>query len=67
MCVRIKLLFILISFCFGACSQSSSEVKQVQKDTSVTKATSVSELFVDSSLLEEFIKDGNINKERAVQ
>ncbi len=52
---------------FCACSQSSSEVKQVQRDRSVTKVTSVSELFVDSSLVEEFIKDRDVDDERAVQ
>jgi len=65
--IRINLLFILISFCFCACGQSQSEAKQVQRDTSVTTKTSVSDLFVDSSVLERFIREQDVREERAVQ
>ncbi|MEO8109381.1 MAG: L,D-transpeptidase family protein [Ginsengibacter sp.] len=52
---------------FASCRGQQTQVKEVQRDTTITPATSFSKLFLDSTTLEKFIKDQNASDSDAVK
>ncbi|HEV8084113.1 MAG TPA: L,D-transpeptidase family protein [Chitinophagaceae bacterium] len=58
---------VIVLIVFTSCRAQQSKVKEVQRDTTITPATSFSKLFLDSTTLEKFIKDQNASDSDAVK
>ncbi len=54
---KFLLLLLVVSFLLIHCSQKKSRVVATQRDTTITKANAFSELFLDSTRLEQFVTE----------
>ncbi len=58
---------VILLIVFNSCKGQQSKVEEVQRDTTITRATSFSKLFLDSATVVKFITDQNTSDSDAVQ
>ncbi len=58
---------VIVLIVFTGCKGQPSRVKEIQRDTTITPATSFSKLFLDSTTLEKFITDQNTSDNDEVE
>ncbi len=57
----------IVLIVFTSCRGQQPKIKEVQRDTTITPATSFSKLFLNSTTLEKFITDQNTSESDAVE